>query len=189
MDNKPKLRDSSVRVLREPYPLNNIPDNVIQSIGGHFVYLISIGRSAILGSDWGDALASAVKGATHLDAPLGIVDVATSRMGWSTKTVQVHSTKLFSTKKVRLISGRCSPNYSYGINDPFANIQKTGNAVLNIWNERVNIAYEKYTPVRTSVLMRSSDLLSYMLFEEETHRVKTSDYEWKPNKLGTSMVF
>jgi len=38
-----------------------------------------------------------------------------------------------------LISGRSSPDYSYGISDPHENVQKTGRAVLEIWNERVNI--------------------------------------------------
>ena len=71
---------------------------------------------------------------------------------------------------VRLISGRCSPDYSYGITDPHEDIEKTGRAVLNIWNERVNIAQDYYNPLRTSVLVRSNDLLSYTLFEEENHR-------------------
>lgn len=56
-----------------------------------------------------------------------------------------------------------------GITDPHKDIQKTGEAVLNIWNERINIAGDNYSQVRTAVLIRSYDMLSYKLFEEETH--------------------
>lgn len=90
----------------------------------------------------------------------------------------------FTCKKIRLISGRCSPDYSYGITDPHKDIQETGRAVLGIWNERINIAQDNYNPVRTSILVRSNDLLSYCLFEEENHRYRTSDYIWEVNNNG-----
>ncbi len=186
---KPKLRDAKSRKGSEPFALNIIPDNIIQSIGGHLVYLISVGRTDISGDDWGDALASAV-GGNHLSSPLGIADVILGSMAWSTKTVKHMSTSgVFNAKKISLISGRCSPDYSYGITDPHVDIQKTGSAVLNIWNERVNIAQDNYSPVRTSVLVRSPDLLSYVLFEEESHRFRTADYEWKINSNGNLKGF
>jgi hypothetical protein len=188
MNNKPKLRDAKHRKYFEPFALNEIPNKVIQLIGGHFVYLLSVGRADISGDDWGDALAYAVNG-THLPSPLGIADVVLDRMAWSTKTVKCTSSDVFQTKNIRLISGRCSPDYSYGIADPHEDIQKTGTAVLSIWNERVSIAQEKYSPVRTSVLIRSLDLLSYMLFEEENRRFRTADYEWRRNKNGNLTGF
>lgn len=90
----------------------------------------------------------------------------------------------FSAKNIRLISGRCSPDYSYGITDPHKDVQKTGEAVLGIWNERVNIPNDRYSQLRTSILIRSNDLLSYSLFEEETLRYRTTDYRWDVNKNG-----
>lgn len=181
---KPRLRDSKNRKSVEPFPLNEIPNQIIKAIGAHLVYLVSVGRKDISGDDWGDALASAVNG-QHLASPLGIADVVLGSMAWSTKTVkQAGSKGLSKDKKIRLISGRCSPDYSYGITDPHQDIQKTGSAVLNIWNERVSIAQDNYSPVRTSILIRSDDLLSYIVFEEENHRFRTSDYEWKVNRNG-----
>ena len=104
-------------------------------------------------------------------------------MAWSMKTVK--SKKPHRTNDgVRLISGRCSPDYSYGITDPHEDIQKTGRAVLNIWNERVNIAQDYYNPLRTSVLVRSEDLLTFSLFEEENHRYVANQYRWEENKNG-----
>ncbi len=178
---KPRLRDSSRRHVIEPFCLNVIPAEVVRRIGGHFVYLLYTGRKDVSGNDWGDALADAV-GGRHLGSPLGIADVVYDKMAWSAKTVK--SNNPFGQKSVRLISGRCSPDYSYGITDPHADVQRTGIAVLNIWNERVNIAREYYPSLRTSILIRSADLLSYVLFEEESYRYRVSDYVWEVNSNG-----
>lgn len=140
-----------------------------------------IGRTDITGADWGDAFAQAIKG-LHLDSPVGIADVVLNKNCWSMKTVK--NSDPFSAKNIRLISGRCSPDYSYGITDPHKDVQKTGEAVLGIWNERVNIANDRYSQLRTSILIRSNDLFSYSLFEEETLRYRTTDYRWDVNKNG-----
>ena len=154
----PKLRDGKRLQTIEPYPINELPDNLLVSIGGYLVHLLYIGRKDISGSDWGDAFANSI-GGTHLDSPVGIADVVLDKMAWSMKTVK--NANPFCAEKIRLISGRCSPDYSYGITDPHKDIQKTGTAVLGIWNERINIAQDHYNPLRTSVLIRSNDLLSF----------------------------
>ena len=177
----PRLRDSHRAPYGEQYPLNELPDSIINKIGGYFVYLLHIGRKDISGEDWGDAFADAIFG-EHLDSPIGIADVVKNGMAYSMKTVK--NSAPFDCDKIRLISGRCSPDYSYGITDPHEDIQKTGRAVLEIWNERVNIAHEEFNPVRTSILIRSYDLLSYVLFEEDTNRYRVSDYIWETNPNG-----
>lgn len=48
----------------------------------------------------------------------------------------------------------------------------------------INIAQDNYNPVRTTVLIRSNDMLNYCLFEEDNHRFRTSDYEWEENTNG-----
>lgn len=179
---KPRLRDSKKLKAHEPYPLNEIPEKLITDIGAYFVYLIYVGRKDLSGSDWGDAFAKAV-GGVHLDSPAGIADVVLNEnIAWSMKTVK--NKNPLTCKTVRLISGRCSPDYSYGITDPHKDIQKTGQAVLEIWNERVNIARDNYSNVRTSVLIRSEDLLSYAVYESENERYRTSDYVWEVNSNG-----
>lgn len=178
---KPKLRDGKNVVQSDPYPLNEIPPSIVRGIGGYMAYLFYIGRKDVKGEDWGDAFADAV-GGTHLDSPIGIADVVLGNRCWSMKTVK--ATTPFNIKSVRLISGRCSPDYSYGITDPHKDIQRTGDAVLGIWNERVNIAHDHYNQVRTSVLVRSDDFRSYVLFEEDAVRFRTSDYTWSVNKNG-----
>ena len=177
----PKLRDSNKLHKHELYPINEFTDEMIVNIGRHFTYLLCMGRNDISGTDWGDAFAEAV-GGQHLDSPVGIVDVVKEKMAWSMKTVKKGNP--FKAKNIRLISGRCSPDYSYGITDPHKDIQETGRAVLGIWNERINIAHDYYNPVRTTILLRSNDMLSYCLFEEENHRFRTNDYTWSTNKKG-----
>lgn len=178
---RPKLRDLSRLKTNELFPINDIPKDVIVKIGGYLIYLLYIGRTDISGDDWSDAFAYAI-GGENLSSPIGIADVVFQKMAWSMKTVK--SNNPFSARSVRLISGRCSPDYSYGITDPHKNIQETGRAVLGIWNERINIAQDSYNPVRTSILVRSADLLSYCLFEEENHRYRTNDYIWEVNRNG-----
>lgn len=181
MADRPRLRDAKRLTTHDLYNLNVFPDDLIHRIGGYLVYLIYIGRKDISGDDWGDAFADAIKG-HHLESPLGIADVVLGKNCWSMKTVK--ATNPFNATNVRLISGRCSPDYSYGITDPHQDVQKTGNAVLNIWNERVNIATDNYSQVRTSVLVRSYDLSSYVLFEEDTGRFRITDYHWEVNSNG-----
>lgn len=185
----PRLRDGHRLKTTELYPINEIPDDVIVKIAGYFAYLLYMGRKDITGEDWGDAFAKAI-GGMHLDSPVGIADVVKDKMAWSMKTVK--NTKPLSVKNVRLISGRCSPDYSYGITDPHEDIEKTGRAVLGIWNERINLALDNYNPVRTLVLVRSEDCLSYCLFEEDIHRYPWNEYVWEANRngnlTGTSVV-
>lgn len=181
MEQRPRLRDSKHLTTKSLYPLNVIPSEIITKIGGYLVYLLYIGRKDVSGNDWGDAFADSI-GGIHLDSPVGIADVVLDRNCWSAKTVKVKDP--FSISNVRLISGRCSPDYSYGITDPHKDVQKTGEAVLNIWNERINIATDHYSSVRTTVLVRSYDCLSYRLFEEDTQRFRTTDYHWEVNSNG-----
>ncbi len=177
----PRLRDGRKLVTSELYPINEIPDSLIVKVAGYFAYLLYVGRKDITGQDWGDAFAEAI-GGVHLDSPVGIADVTKGKMAWSMKTVRASNP--LTAKKVRLISGRCSPDYSYGISDPHEDIEKTGRAVLGIWNERINLALDNYNPVRTSVLVRSEDCLSYCLFEQDIHRYPSNEYVWETNRNG-----
>ncbi|MCC8037662.1 MAG: hypothetical protein LIP02_05960 [Bacteroidales bacterium] len=178
---QPKLRDSHRLKTHELYALNETPDWLVTKIAGGMVYLMHVGRKDLSGDDFGDIFAKAVKG-EHLGSPLGIADVVLDKMAWSAKTVKNNDP--FKAKTARLISGRCSPDYSYGITDPHVDVQKTGTAVLNIWNERVNIAQDNFNRVRTIVLLRNPDLDKFVIYEEENHRFVTSNYIWEVNPNG-----
>jgi hypothetical protein len=85
-------------------------------------------------------------------------------------------------KKVRLISGRNSPDYSVGISDPRANPSITGQAVLTIWNERVNQAMDEYEDLRIAVLVRNIAAKEFVVFEEVAQRFTPDDFEWAFNR-------
>jgi hypothetical protein len=140
-----------------------------------------MGNSDIDGQDWGNIFANAINGG-HLDSPLGLADVIFEGMAWSAKSIK--KPKPHTAKSIRIISGRCSPDYSYGITDPHKDIQKTGDAVLGIWNERVGVAKANYEPLRTCVLVRNFNTLEFLLFEKETERFVAQNYIWKENKRG-----
>lgn len=179
---RPKLRDNQGRGQFELYPLGQIPDEVIYNIAKWMTYYFAVGKSDITGDDWGDIFARAIGGG-HLDKPVGLADVIYEGMAWSTKSVK--SGKPFRAKAIRLISGRNSPDFSYGVTDPHADIQSTGAMVLSIWNERINVAKGSYEPLRTVVLVRNFNTLEFSLFEHETVRYNPLDYEWRKTKIGT----
>lgn len=179
---RPRLRDSKRLLTHEPYSINDIPKEIIKEIGKRLVYMLCVGRKDLTGDDWGNIFAEVI-GGIHLQSPVGIADVTFEKTAWSMKTVKV-SNPYREDAAIRLISGRCSPDYSYGITDPHEDVQKTGRAVLNIWNERVNIAYDYYNTLRTLVLVRSNDMLTYCLFEEESHRYVSNAFRWEENQNG-----
>lgn len=177
---KPRLRDSR-HLCPDTYEINSIPETIVVRIGGSIVFLLYTGRTDLTGNDWGNIFADAI-GGTHLASPIGIADVFRNRTAWSLKTVK--NKNPFSAREVRLISGRCSPDYSYGIMDPHSDIQKTGEAVLAIWNSRVDIALSHYISVRVGVLIRDDNLSEFTLFEEYLEHFNLSDFIWKENKNG-----
>jgi hypothetical protein len=71
-------------------------------------YYFAMGKSDIDGEDWGDVFAKAVNGG-HMNSPIGLADVVYEGMAWSVKSVK--STKPLVIEHIRVISGRCSPDY------------------------------------------------------------------------------
>ena len=139
-DREPRLRDGG-QTRREPFRINQIPDSVIYSIARQITGLLSFGRRDINGDDWGDIWANAITG-KHLARPLGLVDVgAQNRLDGQFKRVKTtKKAGAIGADRIRLISGRNSPDYSLGIADLHSDIQKTGEAVLKIWNGRIDLA-------------------------------------------------
>ena len=183
---RPRLRDSRGEKLFELYPLGSIPEAYIIRIGKWMTYHFAIGRSDISGEDWGDIFARAIDG-NHLNSPIGLADVIYEGMAWSVKSVKNGCPH--ASTSIRVISGRCSPDYSYNITDPHEDITLTGTAVLNIWNERVNIAKDKFEPLRSSILIRNPNTLEFTLFEHDVERFNTNNYRWSVNQNGNLIGF
>ena len=177
----PRLKN--VQKIKPPYKINKFSKNFIVNIARDIVYLLATkGEARLEGSDWEKIFADAI-GAKWAPSNVGLDDIIFKNCAWGAKTVK--SKYPSKAKKVRLISGRNSPVYSYGANistksDPLI----IGKEVLSIWNARVEHLYQKYKFIRTVVLLKSDDLCELAVFEFDTIRYNTDTYVWHWNKRG-----
>lgn len=182
----PKLR--TVIKSESPFLLNTFPKDFPYLLGKEIVYLLATkGNPDLEGSEWEKMFAACI-GADWKPSNVGLDDVVLGNTAWGAKTVK--ATNPANQKKVRLISGRNSPIYSFGgridINqDP----NKIGSQILDIWNERVSAIREKYKHLRTIVLIKSDDLSEVVVFEFDTIRYDNELYTWQRNKNNNLQGF
>lgn len=175
---RPKLR--TVEKYQPPFTLNSFPSGFALNLGREIIYLLATRNTPRFeGSDWEESFARAI-GGRWKPSNVGLDDVLLEQTAWSAKTVK-HSNPA-TANKVRLISGRNSPGYSYDADV----IRKSepnsiGEMVLGIWNERVAAIRSKYQHLRTVVLVKSDDLLEVAVFEFDTVLYEPSAYSWEWN--------
>lgn len=182
MDRKsPKLR--TVDKSLPPFPLNHFPKEFPFILGKELVYLLaSKGKPILEGPEW-EAIFATCIGAEWKPSNVGLDDVIFGNTAWGAKTVK--ATKPATQSKVRLISGRNSPVYSYGDTiDTNADANDVGKSILDIWNERVSAIREKFQNLRTVVLVKSNDLTEVVVFEFDTIRYDPELFAWQWNKNG-----
>lgn len=175
----PKLRTVNKSV--SAFPLNEFPKEFPFLLGKELIYLLaSKGKPELEGSEWESIYASCI-GADWKPSNVGLDDVIIGNTAWGAKTVK--ASKPSTQKKIRLISGRNSPNYSFGErSDHKTNANLIGKLVLDIWNERVSAIREKFKHLRTVVLIKSLDLTEVVVFEFDTIRYDPELYKWEWNK-------
>jgi hypothetical protein len=179
---EPKLR--TVEKYKPPFPLNDFPKDFAFRLGREAVYLIATRPSARLeGQDWEEIFARLV-GANWQPSNNGLDDIVLEQTAWGAKTV--YASKPQRQKRVRLISGRNSPIYSFGAREIgiHSDPSEIGRNILSIWNERVSAIRQHYKHLRTVVLVKSKNLLELAVFEFDTIRYLEDDYEWKWNIKG-----
>lgn len=174
----PKLR--TVEKYAAPYPINNFPSDFALNLGKEIVYLLaSRGTPRLEGSDWEEIFARLI-GAQWKPSNVGLDDVVLEQTAWGAKTVK--NKRPSTVSKVRLISGRNSPVYSFGDREVSeCDPNDLGEKVLSIWNERVAGIRKLYKHVRTVVLVKSDDLLELAAFEFETIIYTTDSFWWQWN--------
>ncbi len=175
----PKLR--TVNKTVPAFPLNQFPKDFPFLLGKELIYLLaSKGKPELEGSEWENIFANCI-GAEWKPSNVGLDDVVMGNTAWGAKTVK--AIKPSDQKKVRLISGRNSPIYSFGeIIDTNTDPNIIGKLVLDIWNERVSSIREKFKHLRTVILIKSNDLSEVAIFEFETIRYDNELYRWEWNK-------
>jgi len=176
----PPVKTKDGILKREPYPLNQFPPDVIQSIAKRIVHLKAIGQSDISGNQFNRIFCDSING-KPLTQPFGIVDASWNECGWSVKTVL--NNKPFTETRLRLISGRNSPKYSSGITDPLHDIQATGRSVLEIYNHRINTASSRHKDIRMLAFLRNMKTNQFTLFERPISPFPTNNYIWRSNEV------
>ena len=172
---EPRLRTVNKAVA--PFDLNKFPSKFIDTLAKEIVYMQATKSSMSLeGNEWEQIFAECV-GAEWKPSNVGLDNCC-----WGAKTV-FGATNIEKQQTVRLISGRNSPTYSYGVDsitseDP----NEIGKLVLDIWNERVSAVRQIYKFVRTVVLVKSKDYKDFLVFEFDTIRYDPELYyfEWNP---------
>ncbi len=179
---EPRLR--TVNKAVPPYPMNKFPASFIEKFGAEIVYMVATKSTmAIEGDEWEQIFANCI-GAEWKPSNVGLDDVQLANCCWSAKTVK-GSGDLGQKKTVRLISGRNSPTYSFGVDRiTEADPNQIGELVLDIWNERVSGIRQYFKFARTIVLVKGNDYSEYLIFEADTVRYAPTDYTFTWNSRG-----
>ncbi|MBP6575868.1 MAG: hypothetical protein KA796_07190 [Chryseobacterium sp.] len=181
MSKRPRLR--TVEKSLPPFSLNQFPKDFPYILGKELIYLLaSKGKPILEGSEFESIFAICI-GAEWKPSNVGLDDIMLGNTAWGAKTVK--ATNPSTQKKVRLISGRNSPIYSFGETiDTHHDPNEVGQSVLEIWNERVSAVREKFQNLRTVVLVKSNDLTEVVIFEFDTIRYDPELFVWEWNKNG-----
>jgi hypothetical protein len=174
----PRLR--TVEKVKPPFPLNQFPNDFGYNLGKEIVYLLATKNNISLKGEEFEAIFALCVGAEWKPSNNGLDDIVLDNCAWGAKTVTAKPEK---EKRVRLISGRNSPVYSFG-ESQVANVDPNilGEQILSIWNERVSGVRRFHKHLRTVVLMKSNDLETLGVFEFDTVRYEPELYSWEWNK-------
>ena len=179
MAKSPRLR--TVEKYKPPYPLNKFSKEFAFNLGREIVYLLaSRGTPRLEGQDWEEIFARLIN-AKWKPSNVGLDDIVLQQTAWGAKSVK--SQRPSTVSKIRLISGRNSPVYSFGDREiSEVDPKGLGEKVLSIWNERVAGIRKLYKHVRTVVLIKSNDLLEVAVFEFDTILYSFDEYCWQWNE-------
>lgn len=187
---EPRLRSG---VKTNPlYPLNQFPSEFKSKLAANLVFHLATRPTADLeGKDWEQIFADCIN-AHWTPSNFGLDDIThrESSTAWGAKTVKNSTNSSNGTwlrgRKLRLISGRNSPVYSFDkVVDPKStDVNELGKMVLDIWNFRVREVRSKFDNLRTVVLVKGVDLLSVAVFEVDTNLFIAEDYVWEWNSNG-----
>lgn len=180
---EPRLR--TVNKAIPPYPINKFPASFIERFAEDIVYMLATKEAMSLeGNEWEQIFANCI-GALWRPSNVGLDDVVLDNCCWSAKTVKSASRNIGEQQIVRLISGRNSPTYSFGVDRiTEADPNEIGHMVLDIWNERVSGIRQYFKFARTVVLVKGPEYDDYLVFEIETIRYDASMFVFSWNSRG-----
>jgi hypothetical protein len=175
---RPKLRTAEKVV--PPYPLNKLPLEFPYKFGREIIHHLAADiQPSVEGPEWERIFALSI-GAKWKPSNVGLDDIVLGVCAWGAKSVKNEDP--FSAKTVRLISGRNSPSYSFSQHDLGAKAEIIGKQVLGIWNGRVESLRNKFSHLRTVILVKSLNLSEFVIFETDTIMYPPDHYRWERNE-------
>lgn len=177
----PRLRTVNKAVA--PYDMNKFPSKFVGTFAREIVYMMATKQAMSLeGNEWEQIFATCV-GAEWKPSNVGLDDVVLDNCCWGAKTVFAGAKDISKQKTVRLVCGRNSPTFSFGVDKITSeNPDVIGKMVLDIWNERVSGVRQIFKFVRTVVLVKAKNFSEYLIFELDTVRYDSELYFFKWNK-------
>lgn len=186
---EPRLRQATK--VKPLYPLNEFPNEFAEALAKKiFVHRAKNGGD-LEGKQWEEIFAACIE-AEWSPSAIGLDDIRhqPSSTAWGAKTVKARvptsSEAQDHPQRVRLISGRNAPVYSYdtAVDPRKMDPATVGGMVLGIWNSRVREVRSRFANLRTVVLMKEEDLSRVAVFEHETLLYIPEDYTWEWNRRG-----
>ena len=180
---EPKLRNVNKAIA--PYALNKFPDSFVEAFAREVVYMEATKKTMSLeGKEWEQIFAKCIN-AKWTPSNVGLDDIKLENCCWSAKTVSAGCKNIANQKTVRLISGRNSTFFSYGVEQGSKEApDRIGEMILGIWNERVSGIRQIFKFARTVVLVKAKDFRDYLIFETDTVRYEPELYVFSWNKNG-----
>lgn len=163
---------------RGPWRVGEFNREFLTRFNREIVRALILWEDILVGNTFRDIFAEAINGRREpVDNYVG--DVSLGRTCWSAKAV--HSRNPHRAKSVKLNSCLSTPFHVSGISLPFEGAQETGDAVLSIWNERVDEINESHPDSRFIVLIGNMGKFEFTIFEEELTKYSPEDFTWTIN--------
>ena len=171
-----------------PYEVSKVPRKHIVAFSEHITMAAYLGiedEGQRWTTEWPYMFAKSV-GGKHIGGSVGHIDVVKGNLAWSLKTIKTVRKNVYEMPRIRIISGRNSPDFSRGIANPRRNITKTGETVIKIWNKRVHDSFQ-HCPLgpRIAILVRNVPAGHFMYFEIESKKYNPAEYTWKKTQNDT----
>ena len=170
------------------HPVGEIPDRVLNSVFADISVHLPLVSSVINWGDWERAWAAAV-GGRRLGSNKRLVDVTSGNVAWSLKS---GGNAITGAGRFSAISSRLDVQKHRQVKDFSADVQRTGGAALEMWNDKIGAELAKsrigMAPVdldlRLLIVARRSGGSSYIFHERQLLSEPVGEYRWEINSQG-----
>ena len=175
------------------HPVGQIPDRVLNSVFADISVHLPLVSSVINWGDWERAWAAAV-GGKRLGSNRRLVDVTSGNVAWSLKS---GGKAITGAGRFSAVSSRLDIQKHRQVNDFSADVQRTGGAALEMWNDKIGGELAKSrsgmipvdSDLRLLIVAQRSSGSSYIFHERQLLSEPVGEYRWEINSQGNISRF